>query len=530
MPQKHKSEPEKTKNPATQAPSAPIAIPCAQIFPAAGNPPRPSSAIDAMVSSIRSQGLLSPVIVRPHPTRKGKYELVAGECRWRAMSQLSKTIPAFVRDYTDQEADDARLTENMQRQDLSDLQLADQISRLVNSGRTIADISDRLAKPAAWVARRANLVNLSKNVRKRVERLQANGHHCPTANLEVVSRLTHEQQDALFEHSGDDRMLCIDTAADVQRTIEQRYMVQLSTALWKLDAELGPDLPPCSTCQTRSSQNPNLFNDMSADTCLNIACWEQKQASWLTAKADQLRAKHGEVVLTTEWINSIPASGPMAELLRAAVPNHRLLKVQKSASGAIPALVVMGDKTGQVYYVLRPQAQEQKRSRGRPPAPQTLELKREALQQKRMEAYRQTAARYLAEIAAGKWSPEFPPLTVMALAIAHGAQADTDGDPARHVVDAIIQGTSQTAADKLLRAVCRRIDMAGFDKPDIDQLLVTLQTPDPGSLWARVCLDIPEPRAWARMDDKSHEPLEQAPEDANNTTPEPAPETTTETE
>ena len=71
--------------------------------------------IDELVLSIKAQGVLQPILVRPHPEDAGSYELIAGERRWRAaqIAQLHE-IPAVVRDLTDLEALELALVENLQ--------------------------------------------------------------------------------------------------------------------------------------------------------------------------------------------------------------------------------------------------------------------------------------------------------------------------------------------------------------------------------------------------------------------------------
>jgi ParB family chromosome partitioning protein len=119
-------------------------------------------ALDELVASMQSSGLLQPVVVRP---RNGGYELIAGERRWRAATRLGWTkIPAVVKDVDDQTLLTLALIENLQRDDLSpideaagyqrlatDFQLPQvEIARLVGRNRaTIANLLRLLQLPAA---------------------------------------------------------------------------------------------------------------------------------------------------------------------------------------------------------------------------------------------------------------------------------------------------------------------------------------------------------------------------------------------
>ncbi len=117
----------------TAAPSVPLAagttamtreVPVTAIAP---NPLQPRShfdpeQLDELAASIRTSGVIQPVVVR---VRDGKYELVAGERRWRAARQAGlATIPAVVRDVTDQQLLEFALIENLQREDLNPLDRA----------------------------------------------------------------------------------------------------------------------------------------------------------------------------------------------------------------------------------------------------------------------------------------------------------------------------------------------------------------------------------------------------------------------
>ncbi len=88
-------------------------------------------ALQALADSLKTQGILQPLVVRP--VSSGKYEILAGERRWRA-AQLANLheVPVVVRDISDQAALAISLIENIQREDLSPLEEAQALSRLVS--------------------------------------------------------------------------------------------------------------------------------------------------------------------------------------------------------------------------------------------------------------------------------------------------------------------------------------------------------------------------------------------------------------
>jgi hypothetical protein len=109
-----------------------IYIPLSRIAPSKTNPRKTfdGPAMDELVSSIRANGVLQPVLVRqlPNPAKgaDGVYELVAGERRFRAAKAvLLPSIPAMVRELTDQQVLEMQIIENLQREDVTALEEAE---------------------------------------------------------------------------------------------------------------------------------------------------------------------------------------------------------------------------------------------------------------------------------------------------------------------------------------------------------------------------------------------------------------------
>jgi ParB family chromosome partitioning protein len=128
-----------------------------------------------LVSSIKTHGLLQPVLVRPsRSTTAGEaaiYQLVAGERRWRA-AQLAglDAIPAVVREVDDQQALELALIENVQRHDISAIDAAIAYQRLgAEFGLSQEQIAQRVGKSRSAVANTVRLLDLPQEVRKAVE-------------------------------------------------------------------------------------------------------------------------------------------------------------------------------------------------------------------------------------------------------------------------------------------------------------------------------------------------------------------------
>ncbi|MEM1434073.1 MAG: ParB/RepB/Spo0J family partition protein [Pseudomonadota bacterium] len=129
------------------------------------------AALDELAASIRAQGLMQPLVVRPRPG--GRFELIAGERRWRAaqLAGLNK-VPVLVREVDDRSAGAMALIENIQREDLNPLEEAMAFDRLKTEfGLTQQQIADTVGKSRAAVANLLRLLNLAPPVRE----LLANG-------------------------------------------------------------------------------------------------------------------------------------------------------------------------------------------------------------------------------------------------------------------------------------------------------------------------------------------------------------------
>jgi ParB family chromosome partitioning protein len=140
--------------------------------------------LDELARSLKSQGVLQPVIVRP--AEGGTYELVAGERRWRAaqIAGLLK-IPAVIREVTDDRLLELALIENLQREELNPIEEATAYQSLINDlGLSQQQAADRVGKQRTTVANALRLLNLPLEVQALVQngRLTA-GHAKPLAGL-----------------------------------------------------------------------------------------------------------------------------------------------------------------------------------------------------------------------------------------------------------------------------------------------------------------------------------------------------------
>jgi ParB family chromosome partitioning protein len=120
--------------------------------------------IAELADSIKSQGLIQPILVRP--VEGGKYEIIAGERRWRAAQLAGLTqVPVVMRDVPDQAALAMALIENIQREDLNPLEEANGIQRLVDEFEmTHEAAAQAVGRSRSAVTNLLRLLNLSKVV------------------------------------------------------------------------------------------------------------------------------------------------------------------------------------------------------------------------------------------------------------------------------------------------------------------------------------------------------------------------------
>jgi ParB family transcriptional regulator, chromosome partitioning protein len=160
--------------------------------------PRTSMAPGAMaelVESIKARGILQPLLARRHPKEPGRYQIIAGERRWRAAQSAGlHEVPALVRELSDQDAMAAALVENLQRQDLNPIEEAEGYKRLIEEfGLTQEQLGTAVGKSRSHIANCIRLLNLPAAVRTEVQAGTLSAGHARAllahANPEEAARM-----------------------------------------------------------------------------------------------------------------------------------------------------------------------------------------------------------------------------------------------------------------------------------------------------------------------------------------------------
>ena len=191
-------------------------IPVADIDP---NPHQPRQHFDeetlvSLAGSVREVGVLQPVLVRPGA--EGRFELIAGERRWRAAMRAGlDVIPAIVREAGDLQAVDQALVENLHRQDLGVLEEASGYQQLIEDfGLTHEDVATRVGKSRSAVTNTLRLLQLPPSI----QQLVASGRLSAGHARALMGTPDRAFQEALAGRAVRDQL----SVRDVEEAVRQR--------------------------------------------------------------------------------------------------------------------------------------------------------------------------------------------------------------------------------------------------------------------------------------------------------------------
>ena len=206
-------------NPPTSASSGGLELDIDQIKTSPYQPRKwfEPSALQDLAQSIKNQGLLQPIVVRP--LAQGDYELIAGERRWRAAKLAGLTkIPVINKRVSDREASAIALIENIQREDLNALEEATGLERLRNEFElTQQEVADVVGKSRAAIANSLRLLSLESVARELLEDGKLDMGHS-----RALLGLTGATQDQAALKVADGQLSVRDTEALVRKLLQDR--------------------------------------------------------------------------------------------------------------------------------------------------------------------------------------------------------------------------------------------------------------------------------------------------------------------
>ncbi|MGH7174395.1 MAG: ParB/RepB/Spo0J family partition protein [Gemmataceae bacterium] len=366
-------------------------IPLDRIRPSPANPRGSlySAALSELADSIKTHGVLQPILVRP--VADGAFEIVCGERRFRASKSAGKvTIPACIVNLSDAEAQEVATIENVLREDIHPIHEAEGYARILSMtvGYTPETLSHKIGKSVSHIFRRLQLLKLDPKLKQ----FFLDGHmtvaHAlilarlqPRDQAEVINQLNRAEKKGAFEFP---------SVTHLQQWVEENIYLELSGASFsKDDADLLPEAGPCTTCPKRTGFNPSLFPEVSkTDACLDRDCFQRKLNAYVDIRVKE--APPGTVKISTSW--SFACQTKQAGVLSRD-------EYRESKKGAcdhtVLAIVADGEQIGKTKWVCVSREQEcpvhgaSYRYIGETPDAKAERLKREA--EARLELKRRRA-------------------------------------------------------------------------------------------------------------------------------------------
>jgi ParB family chromosome partitioning protein len=357
------------------------------------------SALNELAASIRSQGVLSPLLVRPLTERS--FEIVAGARRYRA-AQLAEaeTVPVRIVSLTDAEALEAQLIENLQRRDVHPLEEAQGFRALLNLDEpkySIEQIAAKTGKSPAYCVQRVKLTELTAAVTEAFAKDDIGvGHALLLAKLQPA-----EQEQALSACFREDwnggqgkakRILL--PVRHLHQWIEQNILLILKDAPFsKTDPNVNPNAGACVECPKRTGGNALLFADIAEDACTDPACYQSKMdgfvAQTIAAKPKlvQISSAYGPATATTDSANAALPRNKYIEI-KPQDPNakkHRDWPEYQTCKSMTEAIVTEGTEKGEIRKICAdPECPVHRPKKQRPAGDQRIKAEQD--KQRREEA------------------------------------------------------------------------------------------------------------------------------------------------
>ena len=240
------------------------------------------TALNELAASIRSQGVLMPLLVRP--VNPQTYEVVAGKRRFRA-AQLAgaESVPVEIRVLTDAQCIEIAIVENLQRQDVHPLEESSSYAQLLALDEpkySIEQIAARCGKTPAFIVSRLSLAALTPTVSEAFVQDEIGvGHALLLAKLQPAEQeeaLSACYQEVYGNGSKSKRILL--PVRHLREWIERNVLLDLAAAPFsKEDPQLAPEAGSCLECPKRTAHNTLLFEGMThADRCSDPKCFSMK--------------------------------------------------------------------------------------------------------------------------------------------------------------------------------------------------------------------------------------------------------------
>jgi ParB family chromosome partitioning protein len=260
-----------------------VSVPIGGLVESATNPRKAfdEKELDELAESIRSKGILSPLLVR---RENGHFEIVTGARRYRAAQRAGlREIPVRVATLTDDEALETQIVENLIRTNIHPLEEAQGFRALLDREQgayTIEKLAAKTGKNASFIAKRLCLLDLIPSVADAFTAGQIGVEHAL-----LISKLAPEAQEQALPrcfdgyYAADDRERSLVPVSRLQTWIEHNVYLRLQSVPFSKDDEtLVAEAGSCAHCPKRTGFNRLLFSEVRQDfdCCTDASCFNRK--------------------------------------------------------------------------------------------------------------------------------------------------------------------------------------------------------------------------------------------------------------
>jgi ParB family transcriptional regulator, chromosome partitioning protein len=255
-----------------------------------------------LTDSVRTHGVLQPILLRPTLQEGYLYELVSGRRRYmaainvKALFSSRDEIPAIIRSMSDDEALELQITENLQRQDVHPLDEAEGFKRIMEQrGWSVQEIAARVGKSPKYVAQRLKLSTLYVGFKKSFYKGQIS-----LVDLTRLFKLSVDDQQKLYEKEEyEDQKGKI----EVSEWDVSKYLGKLSNAPFDItDVSINDAMGACTNCPHNSASNTLLFPDSDVNAqCGLSSCFAQKTEVEFKKRLEEAIADPEIELITTEY-------------------------------------------------------------------------------------------------------------------------------------------------------------------------------------------------------------------------------------
>jgi ParB/RepB/Spo0J family partition protein len=231
-----------------------------------------------LTESVKTKGIINPITLRPHPTAAGRFELVAGERRFRAAKAAGLgQVPAVVRELDDQAAALYQVEENIHRKDLTPIEESRGFKLLTQpvgtsvAKYTVEQLAQLVDKSTGYVYRALALLELPEKALEAIEKgliSPAHGHQI----LRVPQFEREEVVTDLLENGYDGRII---SAVELRENIESQLGRDLKNAPFPKDKPYA-GMSACAACPSNTGNQGALFDGAEKGKCMNKDCFATK--------------------------------------------------------------------------------------------------------------------------------------------------------------------------------------------------------------------------------------------------------------